>query len=661
MRRWNRAVLVGVLIAAGTVAPMRTAHAAVQYYVSPTGNDGNPGTSVTGPFRTIQRCGVVMQAGDTCNIRAGVYRETIRPARSGTEDARITYRPYQGESVTVNGANLAQPSAWRQVTTTDLDALVSADPTLTHSEFAAGVRAREIYSLDLPGPVVQQVFFGGTMLPEGQWPHPTDADPTDATPGRADFDPARDLLQPSLRFAGAGSTDGMIRDAGLSKPAGYWNGAQVYTSTWFWPFTTRVGGYSPGSLGLTDGICPSNSVDPPGNTRYYLFGKLQAMTQRGTWFYAQDGQRLYVWTPTGASPAGGDVEVKRRDFGFDLNGISHTTIDGIRLFGTSIRTGDTSTRVHLDRINAQYLSHYRTTTGNNCGSFTTGETDSGIILRGTGNAIARSTLAYSAGNGVALLGSQNTAWFNTIRDVDYMGTYAAGVEVGGDRHTIVRNEIQRTGRSGVNISWHVLEPDAVAADIGYNDIHRHTMLSTDAGAVYACCELDMTGTVIHHNAVHDDLSMPSRTTWARPGIYLDLRVRNAHVHNNVGWNNPYGTVFLHGGGGPSRGNRIENNTGGVRLLNISDATGSTLTNNLGEISVTGTPSFPQDRNFVPSRDGDPRFVDPVNRDYCLRADSPARNFGTPIEGVTVGYAPDPRPAAGAFQYHGGCWRPGPNG
>src|SRR4029078_621292 len=41
------------------------------HFVSPSGEDANPGNTVDHPFRTVQRCATVAQAGDVCFLRAG--------------------------------------------------------------------------------------------------------------------------------------------------------------------------------------------------------------------------------------------------------------------------------------------------------------------------------------------------------------------------------------------------------------------------------------------------------------------------------------------------------------------------------------------------------------------------------------------------------------
>jgi Protein of unknown function (DUF1565) len=56
---------------------------AVEYYIAPNGNDTASGGFAT-PWLTIARANAAAQPGDTILFRAGTYRETLRPAVSGT-------------------------------------------------------------------------------------------------------------------------------------------------------------------------------------------------------------------------------------------------------------------------------------------------------------------------------------------------------------------------------------------------------------------------------------------------------------------------------------------------------------------------------------------------------------------------------------------------
>ena len=60
------------------------------YYVSPSGNDGNSGTSAGSAFKTIQKAVDVAQGGDTITLAPGTYTQDIVTKRSGSAGAPIT-------------------------------------------------------------------------------------------------------------------------------------------------------------------------------------------------------------------------------------------------------------------------------------------------------------------------------------------------------------------------------------------------------------------------------------------------------------------------------------------------------------------------------------------------------------------------------------------
>jgi len=82
------------------------------YYVSTTGNDSwnglNPDKTVNdGPWKTITKANTTISAGDTVYIREGKYvNDFIKPSKSGTsENARILYKNYSAETVTITNAD----------------------------------------------------------------------------------------------------------------------------------------------------------------------------------------------------------------------------------------------------------------------------------------------------------------------------------------------------------------------------------------------------------------------------------------------------------------------------------------------------------------------------------------------------------------------------
>ncbi|HEX6099079.1 MAG TPA: right-handed parallel beta-helix repeat-containing protein [Thermoanaerobaculia bacterium] len=86
-----------------------TAHAADRY-VSLSGNDANAGT-LAAPLRTITQAAALAQPGDTIHVRAGVYNERVKIYSKGTAAARITFKPYNNEKVTLDGATVPADKA----------------------------------------------------------------------------------------------------------------------------------------------------------------------------------------------------------------------------------------------------------------------------------------------------------------------------------------------------------------------------------------------------------------------------------------------------------------------------------------------------------------------------------------------------------------------
>jgi hypothetical protein len=64
---------------------------ATTYYVSPTGNDANAGTSPGTSWKTIAKANQTLSAGDNVLIQPGTYSDGVVPTASGTSGSRITY------------------------------------------------------------------------------------------------------------------------------------------------------------------------------------------------------------------------------------------------------------------------------------------------------------------------------------------------------------------------------------------------------------------------------------------------------------------------------------------------------------------------------------------------------------------------------------------
>lgn len=76
--------------------------AAAEFYVDGTnGNDANSGAAAS-PWKTIAKANQTLSPGDTVQIKAGTYNQAIAPVRSGTSTARITFRNFGQDGVTIS-------------------------------------------------------------------------------------------------------------------------------------------------------------------------------------------------------------------------------------------------------------------------------------------------------------------------------------------------------------------------------------------------------------------------------------------------------------------------------------------------------------------------------------------------------------------------------
>lgn len=445
------------------------------WFVATTGNDAAAGT-LAQPFRTIQRAAGIASSGDTVLIRAGTYRETVRPAQGG-----ITFESYNNEPVIVSGADAV--SGW-----TD--------------------NSGAVYKTAIPwdlGEGNNQVFVDGQMVNEARWPN-------------SGPDPLHPTLETAQNIVASGGR-GTLYDSHLT---GNWTGAVIHVTSgsgWY-AQTGMVTGSGPGWLSFTYTPDSSWTVPQAGN-RYYLYGKFQALDSAGEWFRDGSGQ-LYLWDPAGDSPARHVVEVKRRQFAFDLSGRSNVIIEGIRIFAATIKTDAGSSNLLIDHVHASYLSQF---SWQNTGWVQ--PNDSGITLNGANSTIQNSMIVDSAGDGVFVSGAGAVVQNDVICDVAYNAGDSAGIRVYGSGARISNNLVFNTGRNGIVLG-------APAARVLGNTIHDAMLLTSDGGAIYTVHQ-NGGGAQIAYNTIYNvrNLQPSAHPTWfTGVGIFLDDNSSNFNVSNN---------------------------------------------------------------------------------------------------------------------------------
>ncbi|MFI8073616.1 discoidin domain-containing protein [Streptomyces sp. NPDC086033] len=621
---------LSVLAAAAALLPTPVQAQAAQsghtYHVAPQGSDHAHGTQAS-PLRTIGACLDLVRPGDTCLIHKGTYREQLTPP-SGTAGAPVTIAAYGDGPVTVDGTE--KVTGWKDAG----GGLIAADTDLP------------------PDPDFNAVFVDNARAAEGRWPN-SGADPLNATWAEADTT----------------STDQHIDDTDL--PDANWTGATVHLWAGSNPWAQQTGtatASAPGKLDFKGGnyrctpLCMGNQ--PYRN--YYLVGSKAALDQPGEWYYDKTAHRLFMVPPKGGI-AGHTVTAKHRLWGVDLSDSSYLTVRGLDLWGTSLRTGKSSTGVVVDRLHATYISEYSTlpmppdsdlaiepAEGHIVASRIL---DSGVQILGTGNTLKNSEIAQSAGDGVLVRGNGNTVTNNYIHDVGWMGSYTPGIEINGNGHTVTHNTIRRTGRAAIDTAYQINGTEYHDNRIAYNDISEAMRTSRDGSPFYVCCYLNGTGSSIDHNTAHDSSG--------QNGFYVDNYSGHFRLHHNVAWNTGARGVYFNGHTGPSIANEDHNSSYGVGIGTASsalggatDASGSYFSNIIGPKPVTATQTgnpLPIVRSNLIS--ATPGYTNAVNGELWLTPGSPAIDAGEVVDGITtdtLGAAPD----QGAYEYGAPIWSTG---
>lgn len=468
---------------------------AAEYFVAPHGSDTNPGTRQS-PFATLEKAASILQPGDICYLREGIYREVLRPQRSGRNDAEITFSNWQNEKPVICGADLV--SGW----TNDGGNVYSAPMpwTLSHEN---------------------QIFADGAMLSEACWP-----------------DPGENLLfRPRRAVAAGGSETTLICDQ-IPGPDDAWKGARLRCaggSAWIC-WTSNVTAYDADSHKLTFEEPRRTWYTPRKGNLFSLRGVRRALHAPGQWFYDKEKSRLLLIAPEGKNINTLTVEAKRRTDAIDLRGRSHIRIRGIEFRAAGIRTDDKSSNIVLEKLKGRYVSH--SNVKDVSGS-------SGVLLFGNNILLLNCDLGYSSASVLNVKGRDNRVINCYIHHGGYGGLWRGTVSLSGRRIVFSHNTVRHAGRDLVNT--HGL----MESLIQYNDVSEAGWLTKDLGMFYGH-NTDFANTVFRHNLVHDN-----HAEHCAMGIYFDHLSHNAIVHNNVVWNVGMDPIRFNN---PSYCNLVFNNT-----------------------------------------------------------------------------------------------------
>jgi len=577
------------------------------YYVAKDGANSNPGTEAA-PFLTIAKASSVLQAGDTCFIKAGVYREELKPTRNGTANSPIVYTHYQNDSV-----------------------VVSATEPLTSWTVYQGDIYQASYDMDLEGR--NMVYVNGKPMDWARWPNNTDHDPY--------------TVEAISVSGGSASTLESSALTSQNWANGYvWYLAAHSGTSW----TRQVTGSQSNSVSFEAvdiNRWPFNPHNPTvfrNNNRgqFYLFGLLSALDYPEEWHYDEASDIVYLQAPNNADPNSLNVEVAERARTIFLDN-TYIHIDGINAFGGNVEIKKQGCVVRNGTF-TECLNSIDDLDN------TSAQVGIGAIhVRAANTVVEHNTIDGSSLSGVFIQGWNNVEnviiQFNLIKNTDKVGIHASPIRCNSSNTRLLSNTIHTTARDGIYCS-------GFNNEIAYNDVSDCMKMNNDGGIFYTVGTDVDRNHEIHHNWFHDSQG-PEYADGRAAGIYLDNDSKGFLVHHNVVWNISWSGIQMNW---DIWDNDLYHNT----LWNVERAMGTWLKpeHTMQRIKVYNNLSNEIEWIGTDIQENSP-FRDLAAADFVPRAISTPVDAGRVIMGVNEGFQ-GANPDIGAYESGLSPWIPGVN-
>jgi len=503
------------------------------YYVSqnhPLASDKNDG-SYDAPFLTLAKGAEVAEAGDTVLIGEGVYREMLSPRNSGSPTRPIIFKAIEGQNV-----------------------VISATEKVTGFQENNGIYTASV-DWDL-GKGKNQVFYQDNNqykpLVEARYPNGPGPEAGD---GQAPFENYWPVLG-DLHLYTLEDTTAVTSETLLNQEVDdYWKGG-IFVGQYGYVYfmgSAMITGSTKGKLTVEPQTATGfdNSASYKGWNNGYITGHINCLDAEEEWIL-QDGI-LHLIPPQNVTE-NFSVEVKKRPLVADLSNSKYVQLQGLTLFGGSMKMNNSEMCVMND-CDVLYNNHSVQPLN---GTDEAAQGELGIFVGGTNNVFINNRFKGAAGAAIYGTGTYMYMENNLIEDCSYAGALA-GVYFGGGGeenkgalrggHSLYANTIARSGRNvlshygfssngGVNKVYSYL-PEEIA----FNDFHDGIISSLDAGITYEYLVnmgFEKLKSRYHNNYVYYTLKDTNPYSF---GIYHDGATQFIDTYNNLIFTTSEGTRF----------------------------------------------------------------------------------------------------------------------
>ncbi len=506
--RW---VLMGVLLVGGlnVLGPPQAGAAGATYYVSPNGNDSNPGTAPDQAWRTLARVQTAMPTlGSGAQVlfeRGGTFAGSLDIAVSGRAGSPLIFGAYgSGERPVLSG--LTTLTGW-----------------------TAQGNNRWAVTCAVCGTTVNALWVDGVLQPLARWPNPDEGD------GYRYYQSAS---------GGTSITDNTLPDS----PSWVGGEAVIRTTAWLLdrlPITSQTNGT------LAFGASASYNAIQPGYG-YFIQNHPAAMDRQGEWVYQPASKTLWLYSV--GDPNASTVEVPTSDTVLRADGVAHVVLRDLTLRGANNRN-----------LSAENCTNLTLTGLRNLGAGIVGAR----FINCRNLVVEGGDIRQALNHGLDVVNCVDCRVHHmTIADIalvagmgqSYDGNYN-GVRFGGSGSVFEFNRVDNTGYLGVDIRG--------PATVRNNHVTRFNQVKVDGAGIYTWGNSDVR---ILDNLITDGRGSTAGIPWEHPGthgIYIDDDSQRIEVRGNTIARMGESGIYLHN----TRAVTVEDNTivaANVRQLMLND-------------------------------------------------------------------------------------------
>ena len=591
-----------------------------EYYVATYGDSANVG-SFNYPFSSIQQAANVMNAGDICYIRQGVYHENIKlESKDGSSGSPIVFSAYNDERVVLDGT-VPINSTWSIFNGNIWVAEIDYDIWQLFVDYQEMVMARW-----------PNAFFedGSIWDKESNWAHGTiDLDENAYQNGMMIDSPHGDISLENIGFNVEGAT--AILNVGSFKT--YTREILNHNGNTFY--------YEPVDLWKTK------------HHDYFLENKIEFLDSPGEWFYDVDSSLVYFWAPDNANPNNLNIRGKVQSYAFEIIDSDYIEIRDLEFFGTTFKFENSDYSI-IDHCNLVYPSCYKRMLG-----VVDTQPEMSIFTSSSNCKVINSAFRFVDGSALEMYSGNNTIENCYFYHIDYTATDLNGlmttIQMGGSNNIFRRNTMHRMGASAT------LNPGN-SAIIELNDMSDSGHMQSD-GALVQCMVGQQPDVQIRYNWLHDTEKFGARFDGEGDGY-------GGHMHHNVIWN-VQGGIMVKG-----YNHNIYNNTsfdngskndiiimidqgGNEGTITINNASNKIAGHRTGTYQDYPVPGIYENNwnGYETNQDIKDLLQDAENLDFTPTEGSILIDSGFDHENLDLNYIGD-GPDLGAYEYGGEYWIPG---